>query len=184
MQPPHEGSPIAQSALMAMAADLKLQPIIVAQALEYAFDNMSTFPSANQALCFGIVRQGHYVDMQLLHLALHKLRRNFGGALVDPDMQHVSMEPWSTQPTTHGYRRLSHAMTNNTQPRVGTPVASDFNNDGRCQTASTLSSCPRVGLWPMPRPRHPGLPTKVLSSAGTGSVYQRHPAETYGDVRL
>ncbi len=79
MQAPDGSSPGAQRALMAMAADLKLHPIVVARALEYAFDNVLSFPSASQALCFGIVRQGHYIDMQLLNVTLQRLQRNFGG---------------------------------------------------------------------------------------------------------
>jgi hypothetical protein len=67
---------------MAMAADLKLHPVVLARALEYAFDNISTFPSAEQAVCFGIVRQGLCVDMWILDVALHRLRRNFGSVYV------------------------------------------------------------------------------------------------------
>ena len=79
MQTPDGNSAGARSALMAMAADLKLHPVILARALEYVLHNISTIPNAEQAVCFVIVRQGLYVDMQLLDVALQRLRRDFGG---------------------------------------------------------------------------------------------------------
>ena len=59
--------------------DLKLHPMIVAAALEYAFDYQHAFPDAIQALCFGIVRQGHRMNMQMLEVALQKLQKGFEG---------------------------------------------------------------------------------------------------------
>ncbi|KAJ4993719.1 hypothetical protein SVAN01_00773 [Stagonosporopsis vannaccii] len=79
MRAPDSSSPGARSALMAMAADLKVPPIIMAQALEYAFDNLRIFPNASRALCCGIYRQGYYADTQIMDIALQRLRMNFGG---------------------------------------------------------------------------------------------------------
>jgi hypothetical protein len=76
----HDGSsPGGRAALLRLSMDLKLHPTIVAAALEYAFDYQPAFPSASQALCFGIVRQGHCVNMQILDVALQRLQENFGG---------------------------------------------------------------------------------------------------------
>lgn len=90
MQAPDGSSTGARSALMAIAADLKLPPHIMARALEYAFDNLRTFPSASQALCFGIVQQGYYVDTQLMEIALQRLRRRFGGVFYDVGRQTIT----------------------------------------------------------------------------------------------
>lgn len=69
----------ARTALLALAADLQLHPVVLTRALEYALDHLSSFPSAAEAVCFGVVRQGYCVDMQILSVALLRLRRNFGG---------------------------------------------------------------------------------------------------------
>lgn len=79
MQATDGSSSGARSALIAMSGDLKLPPIVLARALEYAFDNLSTFPNAGQAVGFGIIRQGHCVNIQILEFALQRLRLHFGG---------------------------------------------------------------------------------------------------------
>lgn len=82
MQASDGSSPGARYALLDMSANLRLHPIIVARALEYAFDNLSFFSSARQAVYFGIVRQEYCVDLQTLDAALQRLRSNFGGTYV------------------------------------------------------------------------------------------------------
>jgi hypothetical protein len=66
----------ALTALLAMSTHLSLPPMILARALEYAFDNQSLFPSANQALCFGIIRQGYCIDVQRVGAAVQWVRWN------------------------------------------------------------------------------------------------------------
>lgn len=79
MQAPDGSSLGARSVLLAIAADLNLHHLVVVRALEYAFDNLSSFPSASEAVYFGIIRQGYCVDMQIFGDAVLRLRRNFGG---------------------------------------------------------------------------------------------------------
>lgn len=79
MQAPDGSSVGARAALLRLSIDLRLHPSVVATALEYTFDNHASFPSASHALCCSIVSQGYCVDTQILHVALQKLRRNFGG---------------------------------------------------------------------------------------------------------
>lgn len=79
MQASDGSSADARAALLRLSIDLRLHPIVIAAALEYAFDYQHAFPSADQALCFGIIRQGHCVNMQILDAALQRLKTNFGG---------------------------------------------------------------------------------------------------------
>lgn len=79
MQANDGSSPGGRAALLRLSTDLKLHPIIVAAALEYAFDHQHAFPSAGQALCFGVIRQGYCANMQMLELPLQRLQKDFGG---------------------------------------------------------------------------------------------------------
>lgn len=79
MQAPDGSSPGARSALMAFAIDLKVPPIVMARALEVAFDNLRIFPNASRALCCAIAKEGYYVDAQIMDVALQRLRMKFGG---------------------------------------------------------------------------------------------------------
>lgn len=79
MQATDGSSPGGRAALLRLSADLMLHHIVVAAALEYAFDYQHAFPDATQALCFGIVRQGHCANMQMLEVALQRLQRDVGG---------------------------------------------------------------------------------------------------------
>lgn len=83
----------ARAALLRLSIDLKLHPTIVAAALEYAFDNHPSFSSASQAFCFGIVRQGHCANMQILDAALQRLRQNFGGLC---NREEEQLERWTS----------------------------------------------------------------------------------------
>jgi len=79
MQASDGSSPGGRAALLRLSMDLQLHPIIVAVALEYAFDYQHAFPDAIQALCLSIVGRGHHANIQMLEVALQKLQKDFGG---------------------------------------------------------------------------------------------------------
>ena len=115
MQELEGSSPDARDALLALSEDLRLPYHDVIKALEYAWDNRSSHTSAAEALDFGFIMTGCFVDIRVLNMALQKLRRNFGsqccgwyrletglmfqGILVVPTAQHVSLQQWSAQPS-------------------------------------------------------------------------------------
>lgn len=85
---PMGSSRTAHAALVTLATDLRVHPVVLARALTYAWDNQSYFASAGQAVCFGLARQSHGVDERNMETSLQKLRRDFGGML---DMAGVGM---------------------------------------------------------------------------------------------
>jgi hypothetical protein len=132
MQALEGSSPGARDALLALSVDLRLPHHDVIKALEYAWDNSSSHPSAAAALDFGFIMQGCFVDIRVLEMALQRLRRNFGsqccgvyrletrlmfqGILGPPTAQHVSLQEWSIQPSAWGNGQPSRsAVTAPTQ---------------------------------------------------------------------
>ncbi|KAH6633524.1 hypothetical protein C7974DRAFT_173629 [Boeremia exigua] len=182
MQASDGSSPGARSALLAMADNLQLHPIIIARALEYAFDNISSFPTTEQALCFGIVRQGHYVDMQVLDLALHRLRTDYGGVFHVPVVHNGALGHWK------GHGQSPYAAVN-ARRQAGNSDASTSSHNSRVQegggyqNTSVLSALPRIGSWPMPQSRRPNSRTPVANSlVGPRGVAERRPAGHFGAV--
>ena len=123
MQALEGSSPGARDALLALSVDLRLPHHTVIKALEYAWDNSSSHSNAAEALDFGFIMQGCFVEIRLLDMALQRLRRNFGsqccgayrlktglmfqGILGVSTAQHVSLQEWSAQPSAWGSGRPS-----------------------------------------------------------------------------
>ena len=123
MQALEGSSPGARDALLALSVDLRLPHHAVIKALEYAWDNSSSHSNAAEALDFGFIMQGCFVEIRLLDMALQRLRRNFGsqccgayrletglmfqGILGVATAQHVSLQEWSAQPSAWGSGRPS-----------------------------------------------------------------------------
>ena len=113
----------ARDALLALSVDLRLSHHAVIKALEYAWDNSSSHSNAAEALDFGFILQGCFVEIRFLDMALQRLRRNFGsqccgayrlktglmfqGILGVSTAQHVSLQEWSAQPSAWGSGRPS-----------------------------------------------------------------------------
>lgn len=123
MQALEGSSPGARDALLALSVDLRLPHHAVIKALEYAWDNSSSHSNAAEALDFGFILQGCFVEIRFLDMALQRLRRNFGsqccgayrlktglmfqGILGVSTAQHVSLQEWSAQPSAWGSGRPS-----------------------------------------------------------------------------
>ena len=127
MQALEGSSPGARDALLALSVDLRLPHHAVIKALEYAWDNSSSHSNAAEALDFGFIMQGCFVEIRVLDMALQRLRRNFGsqccgayrretglifqGILGVSTAQHVSLQEWSAQPSAWGGRPLRSTVT-------------------------------------------------------------------------
>lgn len=108
MQALEGSSPGARDALLAMSVDLRLPYYNIIKALEYAWDNSSSHSSAVEALDYGFMMQGCFVDIRVLRMALQRLRGNFGsqccgvygletrlipqGIIGHPTVQHVPLQ--------------------------------------------------------------------------------------------
>jgi hypothetical protein len=171
MQALEGSSPGARDALLALSVDLRLPHHDVIKALEYAWDNSSSHPSAAAALDFGFIMQGCFVDIRVLEMAVQRLRRNFGsqccgvyrletrlmfqGILGPPTAQHVSLQEWSIQPSAWGSGQPSRSEvptplqpTTTTVPgsseRVFNSNSNSGNGNGNQHTASRSGSSQHV----------------------------------------
>ncbi|KAF1924542.1 uncharacterized protein M421DRAFT_95312 [Didymella exigua CBS 183.55] len=172
MQAPDGSSPGGRAALLCLSTDLKLHPAIVAAALEYAFDYQHIFPSASQALCFGIVRQGHCANMQILDVALQRLTKTFEGLFDTLAVEHISVGQWPAQPSAHDHRQSPHSVQ----------AASTPGNAMRRSVASFTPSARLIASWPVPQQRRSTLSSKMPSSSTSSHSSNAHDLSSVIDA--